>query len=133
DQLDRALVERIRGAGIGDRAAWGELLARYQDRLYAVCLRMVGDRDAAADLTQDAFVKVIQGLDSWDGRSKLSTWMIRVTMNVCLSHLRSEKLGRDASLGDEGGTPLRRGEALGAGGMESRTGNPEREPGPEVG
>lgn len=59
---------------------------------------MVRDRDLAADLTQDSFIKIIQGVDSFDGRSKLSTWMIRVTMNVCLSKLRSEKLRRHSSL-----------------------------------
>jgi len=41
---------------------------------------------------------VIQGLDSYDGRSKLSTWVIRVTMNTCLSHLRKQKLRRHGSL-----------------------------------
>ncbi len=90
-------MKKIRAEG-ADRAAWGELVQRYQDRLFGVCLRMVGDRDTAADLTQDAFVKVIQGLDSWDGRSRLSTWMIRVTMNVCLSHLRAAKVRRHRSL-----------------------------------
>src|SRR5437016_14643252 len=59
---------------------------------------MVHNRDLAADLAQDAFVKIIQGMDSFDGRAKLSTWMIRITMNVCLSKLRSEKLRRHASL-----------------------------------
>ena len=48
DPIDRALVERIRAAGIGDRGAWGELFSRYQDRLFGVCLRMAGDRDRAA-------------------------------------------------------------------------------------
>lgn len=98
---DRAIVERIRAAGIGDRSAWAQLFARYQDRLFGVCLRMVSDRETATDLTQDAFVKILQGLDSWDGRSRLSTWMIRVTMNVCLSHLRAAKLRRHASLDAE--------------------------------
>lgn len=98
DRHDRALVEQIRTEGIGRRSAWGELLTKYQDRLYAVCLRMVHNRETAADLTQDAFVKVLQGLDTWDGRSKLSTWMIRVTMNVCLSHLRAAKLRDHAPL-----------------------------------
>lgn len=59
---------------------------------------MVHNRDLALDLTQDALVKVIQGLDKYDGRAKLSTWIIRVTMNVCLSKLRAEKLRRHASL-----------------------------------
>jgi RNA polymerase sigma-70 factor, ECF subfamily len=92
---ERALVRSIRG---GDRAAWTELLTRYQDRLFGVCLRMVGDRDRAADYAQDAMVRIIEGLASYDGRAKLSTWMIRVTMNVCFSRLRAEKLRRHASL-----------------------------------
>jgi len=86
------------GLRSNDSKSWTGLINRYQNRLYTVCLRMVHDRDLAADLTQDAFVKVIQGFASYDGRSKLSTWMIRVTMNVCLSKLRSEKLRRHASL-----------------------------------
>ena len=82
----------------GDSSAWSKLLTRYQDRLFGVCVRMVGDREQAADLTQDAMVRIIEGIKSYDGRAKLSTWMIRVTMNVCLSKLRSEKLRRHASL-----------------------------------
>jgi RNA polymerase sigma-70 factor, ECF subfamily len=95
DTIDLALVVRIKA---GQSAAWSELIGRYQDRLFAVCVRMVHNRDLATDLTQDAFVKAIQGIESFDGRSKFSTWMIRVTMNVCLSKLRSEKLRRHASL-----------------------------------
>lgn len=98
DRHDRALVEQVRRDGIGRRAAWEELFTKYQDRLFGVCYRMVSNRQTAADLTQDAFVKVLQGLDSWDGRSKLSTWMIRVTMNVCLSHLRAAQLRDHAPL-----------------------------------
>lgn len=95
DARELELVARIRR---GDPDAWAELLEGYQDRLHAVCFRMVHHRELAADLTQDAMVKIIQGLESYDGRSKLSTWMIRVTMNVCLSKLRSEKLRRHASI-----------------------------------
>ncbi|MFN7021209.1 MAG: RNA polymerase sigma factor [Phycisphaerales bacterium] len=103
DAREVALLERIRHAGPADRQAWTELVNRYQDRLFAVCFRMVGNRDTAADLTQDVFVKIIQGLESYDGRAKLSTWMIRVAMNVCLSHLRAQKLRRHASLDALGG------------------------------
>ncbi len=92
---DPALVAAIRRKTPG---SWQELIIRYQDRLYSVCLKYVGNRGLAEDLTQDAFVKVIQGLDSYDGRAQLSTWMIRITMNVCISKLRSEKLRRHASL-----------------------------------
>ncbi len=97
DAADLALVRDIR-AGNASSHSWTTLLQRYQDRLYAVCLRMIGNPDAAADLTQDAIVKIIQGLGSYDGRSKLSTWMIRVTMNTCLSYLRSQRLRKHISL-----------------------------------
>jgi RNA polymerase sigma-70 factor (ECF subfamily) len=92
---EQALVAAIKR---GETDAWATLLTQYQDRLFGVCMRMVHDREMATDLTQDAMVKIIQGLASYDGRSKLSTWMIRVTMNVCLSKLRSEKHRRHASL-----------------------------------
>lgn len=95
DAQDLVLVRAIQA---GDSAAWTKLLTRYQDRLFGVCMRMVGDRERAADMTQDAMVRIIEGIKSYDGRAKLSTWMIRVTMNVCLSRLRSEKLRRHASL-----------------------------------
>lgn len=95
DQADRDLVAAIRE---GDSTAWTTLFERYQARVFTICVRMVRDRDLANDLTQDAFIKVIKGLDSFDARAKLSTWVYRVTMNVCLSKLRSEKLRRHASL-----------------------------------
>ena len=113
DAHDLVLVKAIQA---GDAGAWSKLLIRYQDRLFGVCMRMVGDRERAADLTQDAMVRIIEGIKSYDGRAKLSTWMIRVTMNVCLSKLRSEKLRRHASL--DAGLEARSGKpgAGGAGG-----------------
>lgn len=103
DAEDKRIVAAIQG---GDTSQWGVLVARYQDRLYSVCVRMVTNRDMAQDLAQDAFVKLIQGLGTYDGRSRFSTWAIRVTMNVCLSRLRAEKLRRHPSIeamGEQGG------------------------------
>jgi len=88
-------VEAIRA---GDHSAWSELLSGYQDRLFSVCLRMLGDREMAADLTHDAMIRVMENIERYDGRAKLSTWVIRITMNLCLSKLRSEKHRRHASL-----------------------------------
>lgn len=133
DRIDRALVARIKSEGIGSRAAWGDLLTRYQDRLFSVCLRMVNNRETAADLTQDAFVKVLQGLDTWDGRSKLSTWIIRVTMNVCLSHLRAAKLRKTTSLDDGLSPSLVRGMESGQRKPTSSLGFADGEPGPDEG
>lgn len=95
---DAQELEWVRSIQRGDGSALGPLLTRYQDRLFGVCMRMVNDRELAADLTQDAMIKVIEGLGSYDGRAKLSTWIIRVTMNVCLSRLRAERVRRHVSL-----------------------------------
>ncbi len=95
DARDRALVDAIRA---GDQRAWNELLESYQDRLYTLCLRMVSDPELAADLTQDTMVRVIRGLDSFNAESRLSTWIYRIAMNICLSRLRAEKLRRHPSL-----------------------------------
>ncbi len=95
DARDLVLVHAFRA---GDQAALTELLERYQDRLFGVCMRMVNDSDLAQDMTQEAMVKIIHGLPQFSGRSKLSTWMIRVTMNVCLTWRRKQRLRRHASL-----------------------------------
>jgi len=95
DAEDRALVAAIRR---GDSGAWGTLAKRYQHRLYSICVRMVGNREWANDLTQEAFVKVMQGFDTFDEKARLSTWMIRVTMNTCLSALRAHKVRKTARL-----------------------------------
>ena len=82
----------------GRAEATAELLQAYQRRIYSVCYRMVHDGEEARDLAQDAMVKLLEGLGSYDGRCRLSTWVIRVTMNCCLSHLRKRKLRRHGSL-----------------------------------
>lgn len=90
-----ALISRVRA---GDVRAWSEFVRVYQDRIYGICFGMVRSRDLADDLTQDAFLKIIKGLHTFDGRSKFSTWVYRVVTNVCLSKIRSEKIRRHASL-----------------------------------
>ncbi len=99
---DAALLRRAQS---GDRAALSLLLTTHQDRLYAVCVRMVTDRTTAADLTQDTLVKIIQHLPTYDGRSQLTTWMIRIAMNTCLSYLRSQKHRRHTRLDPAGDPP----------------------------
>ncbi len=99
-ELDALLIDRIRAtkSGADRQAAWAELLQSHEDRIFATCLRMVRDYDTARDLTQDSMVKVIQGLDSFDNRARFSTWLTRVSMNVCISYMRKRKLRRHASL-----------------------------------
>jgi RNA polymerase sigma-70 factor (ECF subfamily) len=88
----------------GDPEALAELLDAYQRRVYAICYRMVRNRDEAADLTQDALIRIMEGIGGYDGRAAVSTWAIRVTINCCLSRLRREKLRRHGSLDEAGPT-----------------------------
>jgi RNA polymerase sigma-70 factor (ECF subfamily) len=83
---DADILER---AHAGDREAIGSLIEPELDRVYATCRRMVGNADDAAELAQDAVVRAIRGIGTYDGRSAFSTWLTRVTMNTCLSWHRS--------------------------------------------
>jgi RNA polymerase sigma-70 factor (ECF subfamily) len=93
---ERALVERCRA---GDDAAFGELVDRYKNLVYAMVGRMVADREVADDLAQEVFLKVHRGLPYFRGDARLSTWIYRIVANVC-----TEARGRkpaDLSLDDD--------------------------------
>jgi RNA polymerase sigma-70 factor (ECF subfamily) len=79
------LVER---AQHGEERAFEELVKHYQAPLYYLALRFVRDEQAAADLTQTAFLRAFQGLPGFRQRSSLKTWLYRITINLCKNHLR---------------------------------------------
>jgi len=91
-------MELIEAHRRGEPDAIGRLLRAYQRRVYSVCYRMVQHTEDAADLTQDALLKVLQAADRYDGRAAFSTWVIRIAMNCCLSHLRKQRTRRHQSL-----------------------------------
>jgi RNA polymerase sigma-70 factor (ECF subfamily) len=92
------LLEIHRANGPDAHKALTELLAGYQRRIYSICLRMVSQPEDAADLTQDVLLKLVESLGTYDGRAKLSTWIIRITMNACLSHRRRGKVRAERPL-----------------------------------
>lgn len=95
-------AQLIQLAQRGDRDAFGQLLSRYEKPVFHQALRMVSNQEDAADMTQEAFLKAWQGLPSFHGDSAFSTWLYRLTGNVCIDFLRREKKRRgDASLDDE--------------------------------
>lgn len=82
------LVARARS---GDERAFEALVRAHVDAVYGHALRFFGDPHAAEDATQEVFIKVYRSLQSFDGRSAFSTWLFRVTRNVCLDIARSRK------------------------------------------
>jgi RNA polymerase sigma-70 factor (ECF subfamily) len=86
------LVER---AKTGDVPAFEALYRRTSERVYALCLRLSGDRDLATDLLQDVFVRAWQRLHTFRGESLFATWLHRLAINVVLQQLRALRRRRE--------------------------------------
>jgi RNA polymerase sigma-70 factor, ECF subfamily len=71
----------------GDPEAFGELVRRYQAGVFNVCYRLLGERTAAEDLAQEAFIRAYSRLGTFDVSRPFGPWMRRVAANVCLNHL----------------------------------------------
>ncbi|GAB4345202.1 MAG: sigma-70 family RNA polymerase sigma factor [Candidatus Abyssubacteria bacterium] len=85
---DNELIARFRA---GDRAAFDELVTRYQRRVYATARRMVGHDEVAEDIAQETFVRVFKNLRAFKERSSFTTWLYRITMNLCYDELKRRR------------------------------------------
>lgn len=85
DADDLALVARCRA---GETAAFEALVGRYQRVLFTVALRMLGNRDAASDAAQNAFVKAYRKLETFDPTRRFFSWIYRILVNECLNARR---------------------------------------------
>lgn len=82
----------------GDRGAYGQIILLYQDRLFNALLRMVGDREEARELTQEAFTRGLMKLESFRGDASPYTWLFRIGVNLAISQLRKVQRVRIFSL-----------------------------------
>jgi RNA polymerase sigma-70 factor (ECF subfamily) len=90
----------------GDPACLGGFFEAWGDRLYRLSLRLTGDPAAAEDVVQEAFLKLMAGAETIEGRSRLATWLYRVAYNASMDRLRAqrrvvpvpEEAGDDATL-----------------------------------
>ena len=92
---DVALLQR---AQQGDRGAYGQIVLLYQDRLYNAVMRLVGDREEARELTQEAFTRGLEKIESFRGDAGPYTWLFRIAVNLAISQLRKVQRTRVFSL-----------------------------------
>lgn len=86
----------------GEIAAFESLMTAYENRIYTLALRSTGSEHDAADITQEVFLRAWKNLDSFRGDSSLSTWLYRVTSNLCVDFARKKAAeGVSASIDDE--------------------------------
>ena len=88
DEADLAAVRRCLD---GDRAAFEELVLRYQRPLFNVALRLLGRYDEASDATQNAFIKAYGHLETFDATQRFFSWIYRILRNECLNALRGKR------------------------------------------
>ena len=97
--------ELIQAARGGDEAAFEQLVRLHEKKIYNLCLRMCGSSEDAAEAAQDTFLALWRGLEGFREDAALSTWLYRLTSNLCIDFLRREKrrsgLSMTVSLDDE--------------------------------
>ncbi|MER6467193.1 RNA polymerase sigma factor SigM [Streptomyces collinus] len=84
----------------GDPDAFGEIVRRHRDRLWAVALRTLGDREEAADAVQDALVSAYRAAHTFRGQSAVTTWLHRITVNACLDRARKAATRKTSPVDD---------------------------------
>ena len=85
DQTERKFIERLAGR---DERAFNELVELYEARVFRLLLRMLGRRDEAEDMAQEVFVQIFKAITTFRGDSKLSTWIYRVSVNLCKNRMK---------------------------------------------
>ena len=102
-QEDLVLIERCKQ---GDQVAYAQLLRKYQNSVYNLCRKMVRNPEDARDLAQEAFVKTFATLERYNPVYAFSSWLYKITANLCIDHIRKQRMKLysidDPVEGDEG-------------------------------
>jgi RNA polymerase sigma-70 factor (ECF subfamily) len=106
DPADRSPEERddkaLMAAHVdGDPDAFGEIVRRHRDRMWAVALRTLGDSEEAADAVQDALISAFRRADSYRGDAAVTTWLHRIVVNACLDRVRRRQARPAVALPDD--------------------------------
>lgn len=97
EQDDQKLVEL---AQKGDRDAFRQLVEKYQRRVYSICYGMLKNADDSMDVSQEVFVKVYRYLEKFNFQSTFYTWLYRITVNMCIDHIRKNQRVKNVEYDD---------------------------------
>ena len=95
---DEIIVER---ALTGDAEAFGELVRRWERRIFALTYGMLGREEDARDATQETFLAAFRNLRGFRGEAKVSSWLHRIAVNQCISRQRRAKVRSESALDDD--------------------------------
>jgi RNA polymerase sigma-70 factor (ECF subfamily) len=110
---EQKLIRRLKQR---DEQAFRQLVTEYQQKIFHVVYRMIGDAQEAEDLSQEVFITVFKNIDSFRGESKFSTWMYRIAINHCknrIKYLGRRARGQTQNLEDTSESALQEGHATG--------------------
>ncbi len=100
---ERDLIKRLQQ---GESQPLRPLYDKYKDKVFSLCLHMLGDYETAKDFTQQIFLKVFTRAGSFHGQSAFGTWLYRMSMNECLDHVRHRRLIRWVTLEEPSALPV---------------------------
>ena len=95
---DALLVARFKK---GEEEAFDELVDKYKNRIYYLAYSLINNHADALDLAQEAFIKVYRSIHRFRGRSSFYTWLYRITVNICLNHLKKEAKRKETSFDEK--------------------------------
>ncbi len=90
--LDETISQWVNAALNGDQEAFAELLYTFQDAVYNLCYRLLGERTEAEDATQEAFLKAYYNLARYDHERSFKTWVLSIASNHCIDRLRKRRM-----------------------------------------
>ena len=90
-EIDTSQEISLEALQSGDRAEFARLVDAYSTQIYRLALKMLGDEQDAEDVLQNTFMKALQSIEKFEGRSSLSTWLYRIAVNEALMLLRRHK------------------------------------------
>lgn len=93
---DNYYIEKVVG---GQTSYFSFIVEKYQNTVFSIALKVLGNRDDAEEMAQESFIKAFKALKSFKGKARFSTWIYRITYNTCISEIRKKRV-RFASVDD---------------------------------